>query len=187
MAKRVDNVVNKSRIFPFGARMMAAREMAGLSQVDVYPLFGHTNSSRLSKIEFGDHGRYISYDLLAVATRLYSTTSDYLLGFTDIHNTAPEEIIQSKVQKILPRLLEGEEERIRFLAVALDKIAAHVERNEARTKELLVAINRFSELNPQFEDMPGGAKLDRLICEARQDAKRGAEELAHLRKSFNQI
>lgn len=184
MAKRVDNIINKSKVFPFGVRMIAARERAGLTQLDVYPLFGHQNSSRLSKIESGEHAMAVSYDVLAVATRIYGVSSDYLLGFTDIPNAAPDEIIQAKAQKILPKLMAGEEEKIRSIVTALDKIAAHVERNEARTKELLTAINRFRELNPGFDDMPGGAKLERIIAEVRYDAKRGSEELTHLRKSL---
>ncbi|AMK75386.1 MULTISPECIES: hypothetical protein [Methylomonas] len=171
----------------FGARMMAARELCGLSQLEAYPLFGYQNSSRLAKIELGVDVERVSVPFVGAASRAYDVSVEFLLSLSDHPSRNPAEVTESRVQKILTDLMAGEEERIRSIAVALDKIAAQVERNETRTKELLDAINRFRELNPEFEDMPGGAKLDRLIFESRQDAKRGTEELAGLRKSLKQI
>lgn len=168
----------------FGVRMRAAREMCGLSQLDASPLFGLANSSRLAKVEQGSYSAAVSIHMIALAVEHYKCGSDYLLGFSNYHQRDIREIRENAVRDILADYMAGEFDEIRRLAKALDAIAASLEQFEAKTAEALQVLIRFSERNPEFEDMPGGAKLDRLVRELRQDIKRSAGHLAAVRESL---
>ncbi|ANE54460.1 hypothetical protein AYM39_04160 [Methylomonas sp. DH-1] len=170
----------------FGARMAEARELCGLSQIEAAPLFGFTNSSRLSKLESAEYGHlsYINPKVLATAVLHYGVSSDFLFGFSNYPQRDIKQARENQVKDLLSDLIADEIADIRRLVDAVNKLAELTQRFADKTKEIQQALDRFRELNPCFEDMPGSAKLDRLICELRQDAKRSTVELAELRQSL---
>lgn len=62
-----------------GERLRAAREAAGLPQLEAARLLGYANSSKLSKIEWGRSSE-IPMWVLKRAGWLYDVSTDYLLG-----------------------------------------------------------------------------------------------------------
>lgn len=170
----------------FGVRMAEARELCGLSQLEAFPLFGFTNSSRLSKLESAGYGclAHIQPKVLVPAVLHYGVSADFLLGFSNYPQRDIKQSRENQVKDLLSDLIADEIADIRRLVDAVNKLAELTQRFADKTKEIQQSLDRFRELNPSFEDMPGGAKLDRLICELRQDAKRSTVELAELRQSL---
>lgn len=169
----------------FGQRMKAARELCGLSQIEAFPLFGYANSAQLCKVEnaFPRGFRFNAY-LIAMAVKHYGVSADYLLGFSGHHQRDIRSIRESKVRDIVADYMADEFAEIRRLAKALGTIADLLEQYEKKTAEMMKTLVRFRELNPEFEDMPGGAKLDRLAQELRLEAKQNADRLTAVRESL---
>lgn len=71
----------------FGARAKAARELAGLTQIEAAERLGFCNSSNISKIERAVNGGaariYIPLSTIVGMASVYEVSADYLLGLTD--------------------------------------------------------------------------------------------------------
>ncbi|OAI25083.1 MULTISPECIES: hypothetical protein [Methylomonas] len=170
----------------FGARMLQARELCGLEQIEAAPLFGFANSSRLSKIESPtcESLAYIQPKVLVPAVLNYGVSADFLFGFSNYPQRDVKQSRENQVADLLTDLIANEIADIRRLVDTVNQIAKQTQRFAEKTQEIQQALDRFRQLNPDFDDMSGGAKLDRLVCQLRQDAKHNANELAELRQSL---
>lgn len=168
----------------FGRRMAEARELCGMSQVEAASLLGFKNSSGLYKIEAAYNVSYGLSHLIPLAVRVFNTSADFLLGFSPHPQRDVRQARQQQIQKILADSIASELAEIRSIAKALDEIAELTQKFEGKSKETLQALIRFEELNPEFNEMPGGARLSRLIHELRQDAKHAAGKLTAIRASL---
>ncbi|MBS4052000.1 MAG: hypothetical protein KGZ69_12450 [Methylomonas sp.] len=169
----------------FGHRMAEARELCALSQMQAAALLGYKTSSALCKIELGDYGTFNAPHIIPLAALTYQCSADYLLGLSGYPTRNVPEARQSQIQELLADCLAGEREAIRKMAAALDEVTSLVLLFEQKTADIAQTLIRFRKLNPEFEEMPNGAKLDRLIHELRQDAKRNAGKLSAVRETLN--
>lgn len=169
----------------FGTRMIKAREMCGLTQLQAYPLFGFANSSRLAKIECVEgYASQVTSHIIALAVFSYNVSADFLLGFSESPQRDIQQAHENQIQNLLADCIADEFAEIRRLSTALIEALEIFELFEKKTGEITQTINRFRELNPEFDDMLGGAKLARLIAELRQDAKQNTEKLIAIRDSI---
>ena len=158
-----------------GERMREAREMAGFSQIRAAALLGYANSSKLAKIETAAQ-LTIPLWLLKKAAALYECSVDYLLGNAQSMDARehPHEVARDAIL-----LMREEWERMRWrdmvvtqsLARRLAACEALISLIDQQADEARAALSRLAELNPQYEDMPGGsrveASVDRLHASAR--------------------
>ncbi|WGS85026.1 hypothetical protein [Methylomonas sp. UP202] len=107
-----------------------------------------------------------------------------MFGFSNYPQRDVKQARENQVADLLTDLIADEIADIRRLMNAVKQIAKQTQHFAKKTQEIQQALDRFRQLNPDFDDMAGGAKLDRLICELRQDAKHSANELAELRQSI---
>lgn len=141
-----------------GARMREARELCDMSQSVAAKRLG-SNPSMLSMLEGATDRNSVPLWLIVRAARLYDVSIDFLFGATDDFEVG----LQRGVQTWL--IGEWEKSRIRDMAeleklhrrvTAISRLLPTVADEAERTAE---AIKRFAELNPEFDDMRGGARL----------------------------
>lgn len=142
-----------------GARMREARELCNMSQSAAAKRLGYSNPSKLSKVEGATDTNSVPLWLISRASKLYDVSVDFLFGLTDDFEVG----LQRGVQTWL--VVELEKSRIRDMAeleklhrrvTAISRLLPTVADEAERTAE---AIKRFAELNPEFDDMRGGARL----------------------------
>lgn len=142
-----------------GARMREARELCNMSQSAAAKRLGYSNPSKLSKVEGATDTNSAPLWLISRASKLYDVSVDFLFGLTDDFEVG----LQRGVQTWL--VVELEKSRIRDMAeleklhrrvTAISRLLPTVADEAERTAE---AIKRFAELNPEFDDMRGGARL----------------------------
>lgn len=148
-----------------GKRLYSSREMVSISQEQAATLLG-TSKQAIADAEAGKLNP-MPLKLLKGAAELYHCSSEWLLGLSDDWESDPELIRERD-------FLAG------LYKTHLRHYAAIVERqNEAEEAELAhgqltaavaeisEALEKFTELNPEFETMLGGARLLRSINSAR--------------------
>ncbi len=142
-----------------GARMREARELCNMSQSAAAKRLGYSNPSKLSKVEGATDTNSAPLWLISRASKLYDVSVDFLFGLTDDFEVG----LQRGVQTWL--VVELEKSRIRDMTeleklhrrvTAISSLLPTVADEAERTAE---AIKRFAELNPEFDDMRGGARL----------------------------
>lgn len=142
-----------------GARMREARELCNMSQSAAAKRLGYSNPSKLSKVEGATDTNSAPLWLISRASKLYDVSVDFLFGLTDDFEVG----LQRGVQTWL--VVELEKSRIRDMAeleklhrrvTAISRLLPTVADEAERTAE---AIKRFAELNPEFDDMRGSARL----------------------------
>jgi transcriptional regulator with XRE-family HTH domain len=146
-----------------GVRMRAARELCNLSLMAAAKRLGYSNPSKLSKVELASNSKTVPLWLLVRASREYEVSIDYLFGITDDWEIGArmtqERETSSWVFNAWERtrqrdmtILKQLNDRIQVIGEAM---ATMLEANS----EAMYALNRFSELNPKFQDMKSGGRL----------------------------
>ena len=142
-----------------GARLAEARELCNMSQVVAAQRMGYSNSSRLSKVEGATDTNSVPLWLIVRASRLYDVSLDYLFGESDDWETGLKRGVQGWLldewQKARVRdlaTMERLHRRVSTVTTLLPAVANEAERAAE-------AIQRFAELNPEFADMRGSARI----------------------------
>ncbi len=142
-----------------GARLAEARELCNMSQSVAAQRLGYSNSSKLSKVEGATDTNSVPLWLIVRASKLYDVSIDFLFGTSDDWETGLRRPVQGWLldtwQAARVRDLEALEKlhrRVGTISSLLPAVANEAE----RTAE---AIERFAELNPEFEEMRGSARL----------------------------
>lgn len=142
-----------------GARMREARELCNMSQSAAARRLGYSNPSKLSKVEGATDTNSAPLWLIVRASKLYDVSVDFLFGASDDFETGLQRPVQTwligeweKSRLADMKALEKLHRRVAAVSSLLPAVADEAE----RTAE---AIGRFAELNPEFDDMRGGASL----------------------------
>lgn len=153
-------------------RLARARRAANFTQADVAVRLGHANLTMISLFEGAK--RAPSLKNLQILADTYGVTTDYLLGRTDDLGLVPEEGNQALIKGVVKGVLKAYHEK--YLDELANITAASIE--SASTDRVLlgqVAITSV-ELSDAlglirrhhgnvFENLRGGAKLERLVSE----------------------
>lgn len=145
-----------------GSRMKEAREINNLTQVAAAKLlFGHDNSSYLSKIESGNYAKEMGQELLSIilkAAKAYEVSSDFLLGLSEEWEREPVLAIQKNIEGWMLQ------QQQRYLSIEINAIRDISNRQfaiETGINQLLPIITRchqaidvFKQNYPKFESLP---------------------------------
>ncbi len=149
-----------------GARLAEARELCNMSQSVAAQRLGYSNSSKLSKVEGATDTNSVPLWLIVRASRLYDVSIDFLFGSSDDWETGLQRPVQGWLldtwQAARVRDL-AELEKLHRRVTAISSLLPTVADEAERTAE---AIERFAELNPEFEEMRGSAAAENLIRHA---------------------
>ncbi len=153
-------------------RLVRARRAANFTQADVAVRLGHANLTMISLFEGAR--RAPSLKNLQILADTYGVTTDYLLGRTDDLGLVPEEGNQALIKGVVKGVLRAYHEK--YLDQLSTITAASIE--SASTDHVLldqvagISVELSSTLalirrhhGNAFENLRGGAKLERLISE----------------------
>lgn len=167
-----------------GARIKAARELCGFSQQKASSLLGYANSSKLAKVE-GNSIDAVPLWLIPKAANVYGVSIDFLFGVSECWQRDPtaaqEQQIIKWLEKHYQQIQTAQSSAIQALYDKHVELERSVNRFLDRAKENLECVTRVQELNPEFEDLRGGAKLLRVIAETAEEAMGLGFELEKLR------
>lgn len=167
-----------------GARIKAARELCGFSQQKASSLLGYANSSKLAKVE-GNSIDAVPLWLIPKAANVYGVSIDFLFGVSECWQRDPtaaqEQQIIKWLEKHYQQIQTAQSSAIQALYDKHVELERSVNRFLDRAKENLECVTRVQELNPEFEDLRGGAKLLRVIAETAEEAMGLSYELQKLR------
>lgn len=171
--KRQSRLVRK-----IGERMREARELCNMTQSEAARRLGYRNSAKLSKIEHASDTNSVPLYIIVDAAKLYDVSVGFLMGVSDDW----EEDVRGSVEREASRWI-GEaweamrrrdievmamlKKRVDFVAETIPDLASCALRTQA-------ALERFIELNPQFEEMMGSNTLS-ISLEKMQESVRVAD------------
>jgi hypothetical protein len=170
----------------FGERMRAARELCNLTQSEAARRLGYGNSSKLAKVENASDTNSIPFWLIRRAAKVYEVSTDYLLGAADDWETdarmTQERAISSWMMETWEKMRCRDIETLRVLHDRICAIENVIVAMTAAGHDAELAVLRFSELNPTFEeDMRGGANLISAISGISEITKYAEEVMRRFR------
>jgi transcriptional regulator with XRE-family HTH domain len=169
----------------FGDRMIQARELCGISQQRAAELLGYANSSKLAKIEAASDTNSVPLWLIPKAAEIFGVSVDFLFGVSDDWDRDPIKSQERQVGQWLEahwkRAQEAQADAFKALHAKQVELSEAIARTKARAKENLQQVERVRELNPEFDELKGGAKLLRLLTETAEEAMGLGYELNKLR------
>ncbi|MBD8671593.1 helix-turn-helix domain-containing protein [Pseudomonas lurida] len=154
-----------------GAKLRKARKAARLSESAAGLALAHEGVTQISLYENGH--RFPSFTNLRLLAKLYGVTIDYLLDMHDDILLAPEEGNQAVMQGIVSATLS--QQFSQFVEVISRRNSLVLEglsidrrllgETAKLSVELVDALKVVQRRAPNFDEIPGGAKLTRLIGE----------------------
>ncbi|MBD9361315.1 hypothetical protein [Methylomonas fluvii] len=158
--------------------MTIAREMCGLTGLEAAELLGYANSSKLSKIEHASDPETIPAFLPYKAAIVYQVSLDYLFGLSSDWQRDPVIAQEQQIRRALEKVSTDESNAIRdlFEQLTIVEQAATVAFN--RFGEIKRIVNRFREINPEFDELKLGAKLLRVVEETHSEVLAIGRKLA---------
>lgn len=146
-----------------GTRMRQARELCNLSQSAAARRLGYSNPSKLSKVELATDTNSVPLWLIVRAARIYEVSVDYLFGSSDDWEVGARMTQERETSAWLfdafekARLREMETlKRLHDRMMAMNEAVAVM---LVASNDISDALARFAELNHEFEDMRGGARI----------------------------
>jgi len=168
-----------------GARMRQARELCNLSQNAAAKRLGYSNSSKLSKVEGATDTNSVPLWLIIRAAKVYEVSVDFLFGASDDWETGARMTQEREVSAWLHDVFEKARLRdmqtLRLLHDRVQTLAETVADMVALTEDAGLALTRFAELNPAFEEMRAGSRLVSAVERASNAAKSAKAKMARFR------
>jgi transcriptional regulator with XRE-family HTH domain len=151
-----------------GARMREAREeLAGLSQQQAAGLLGYANSSKLAKIEGASDTNSVPLLAILRAAETYQVSIDFLFGVSDDWERDPAVCRERQVGRWLFEHLDQARTRdaqvFSEMRAMVEAVSSMIPSLADGAEQAKVAFERFIDLNPTFEDLIGGARLQASI------------------------
>lgn len=152
-----------------GRRLRAARRASGLSEWEASAVLNHKGITQVSLAESGQRIPPL-LDLMKYAD-LYCVPLDFLLGRLNDPLAEPEEHGQSLITRNVSKAIMGCFERFSQSVAEQSAVcisghrADRIDIREAvvAAKEAREALKRVKELNKDYEDLRGGAKLESTL------------------------
>lgn len=154
-----------------GRKLRRARKAAGLSESAAGIALAQEGVTMISLYENGH--RLPSLANVRLMAQLYGVTTDYLLDMHDDILAEPEDGNQAVLRGIISTSLKGQfgqfvdvmsrRNSIMIEALSLDR--ALLSNLAVVATEMVSALNVFKTHAPNFDEIRGGAKLDRLVGE----------------------
>lgn len=185
--RRVDQI---EVVKVFGGRMREARDLCGMNLVTAAKRLGYRNASKLSKIENASDTNSVPIWLIPKAAKLYMVSVDFLFGFSDDWERSPVVCQQREIAMGLmehwERARAAELNAFRVLNNRMFTLAKAVSSGLGRAKELKNLVHRIVEINPEWQDIKLGARLERFAIETVEEANGISAELRRY-KTFVEV
>lgn len=161
-----------------GARMRQARELCNLSQSAAAKRLGYANPSKLSKVELATDTNSVPLWLIVRAARVYEVSVDFLFGATDDWEVGArmtqEREVSAWLYDTFDKLRQRDMETLKRLHDRVQTLTDAVATMLTMTEDAAAALDRFAEVNPEFQDMRAGGRLVGAV-ERAHDAAKGAK------------
>ncbi len=168
-----------------GARMRAARELCNLSQSAAARRLGYANPSKLSKVELATDTNSVPLWLIVRAARVYEVSVDFLFGATDDWEVGArmtqEREVSAWMFDAFDKLRQRDMETLKRLHDRVQTLTDAVATMLALSEDASVALDRFAELNPAFEEMRAGSRLVAAVERASDSAKAAKTKMERFR------
>ncbi|WP_325340945.1 helix-turn-helix domain-containing protein [Xylophilus sp.] len=168
-----------------GARMRAARELCNLSQSAAARRLGYANPSKLSKVELATDTNSVPLWLIVRAARVYEVSVDFLFGATDDWEVGArmtqEREVSAWMFDTFDKLRQRDMETLKRLHDRVQTLTDAVAVMLAMSEDASVALARFAELNPAFEEMRAGSRLVSAVERASDSAKAAKTKMERFR------
>ena len=168
-----------------GARMRAARELCNLSQSAAARRLGYANPSKLSKVELATDTNSVPLWLIVRAARVYEVSVDYLFGVTNDWEVGArmtqEREVSAWMFDTFDKLRQRDMETLKRLHDRVQTLTDAVAVMLAASEDASVALSRFAELNPAFEEMRAGSRLVSAVERASDSAKAAKTKMERFR------
>jgi len=146
-----------------GKRLRQGREMCNLSLTNAAKRLGYANPSKLSKVERAYDTHSVPLWLIERAAKLYDVSIDFLFGCSDDFETSSRMYIERETAQWMFQAWETARKRdmqiVHGLINRIENIGQATVQLHASGGQLQTAMQRFIELNPEFENMRGGARM----------------------------
>ena len=146
-----------------GERMRQARELCNLSQAEAAKRLGYANSSKLSKVERANDTHSLPIWLLLRASKVYEVSIDFLFGLSESFDRSSRMRQERAVSSWLFEEFQKRQtqdmcvlRQLHYRLEGMGRVAATIFEEVDRTSE---AFALFRNRNPEFDEMPVGAKL----------------------------
>jgi len=154
-----------------GGRMKEARELCNISQTKAAEALGYKNSGRLSKLENAMHTSTIPLWVIPKAAQYYDVSVDYLFGLVDDFETGAylqiERDTSAWIFDTWQRQRAKDMQILAMLNKKIDAINNNIAAIEHASAEVTSAFDAFLMLNKEFDDLKGGARLQKNIHQLR--------------------
>jgi len=168
-----------------GARMRQAHELCNLSQNAAAKRLGYSNSSKLSKVEGATDTNSVPLWLILRAAKVYEVSIDFLFGASDDWETGArmtqEREVSAWLQDVWEKSRQRDMETLKRLHDRVQTLAETVADMVVLAEDAGLALTRFAELNPAFEEMRAGSRLVSAVERASNAAKSAKAKMARFR------
>jgi transcriptional regulator with XRE-family HTH domain len=168
-----------------GARMRAARELCNLSQSAAARRLGYANPSKLSKVELATDTNSVPLWLIVRAARVYEVSVDFLFGATDDWEVGARMTQEREVSAWMfdawEKARQRDMETLKRLHDRVQTLTDAVAVMLAASEDSSLALARFAELNPEFEEMRAGSRLVGAVERANESAKAAKTKMERFR------
>lgn len=146
-------------------RFKKARALSGLTEKDAISRMGLKNPKVISQIE--NCHRQPTLAFLIRAANAYGVSSDYLLGLSEDDDRSSDIATRSAIMRQNERAVSAIAKVLSQTTYDYAKAVGDesVKNLVNLSESLCQKIKRFCELNPDFDDMKGGASVQSLIIE----------------------
>lgn len=150
-------------------RLKAARELNGWTLREAARRFGYSHIGTLSKIENARHITTIPMWFVPVAAKVYNVSTDYLHGLVEDWDVQPRVRLDGNATSWLFDYMEKARERdmgaVRLLHEHVNAVSRTAITAGDCARAVQDALQMFRRNNPVFQDMKGGAMLERVVEE----------------------
>lgn len=163
-----------------GARLKESRELCNMSLSESARLLGYANPSKLSKVENATDTRSVPFWLIPAAAKLYDVSTEYLYALSDDWQTGCWRGITPYMQKAWDQQRARD---FKVLATVNQRVTAALEVLPALAEAAdyaLGAVKVLEEKNRNFNDMPGGARLQAAARRLQAAAAEALKAQRHL-------
>ncbi len=163
-----------------GARMMQARELCGMTLSEAARQLGYANPSKLSKVEHASTDASVPFWLIPEAAQLYDVSTEFLFGLSNDFETGCWRGVTPFLQQAWDRQRKRD---LKALAVLNTRIVTALEvlpALAAAADYAVGAVEVVERRNHDFEEMPGGARLQAAARRLKTAAAEALKAQRHL-------
>lgn len=163
-----------------GARLKAARELNNLSLSEAAQRLGYSNPSKLSKVENATDTNSVPLWLIRDAAKLYDVSCDYIYGLADDWETGVPRGVSIFLLDQWDAMRKRDMAVLTILSQRLEVATGCLPKIESQAGEILEAFQRVIDLNPEYQDLRGGARLSASAESLRKTASDATSALRKL-------